>query len=72
VAGGSFFSAHIALKTLYMSFGHKVSESHAAAMVYDEVPDALRENESLETLHISSEDGFGDYLVFLALAQIQH
>jgi hypothetical protein len=38
-----------------------------------EFPDALRENESLETLHISRRSaGFGDYLVFLATCSAKY
>jgi hypothetical protein len=65
----SFLRTNTALKALHMSFDHNVSESHAAA-IQMEVLAALRENESLETLCLSSKDaGLEEYIVFVAAIQ---
>jgi hypothetical protein len=65
----SFLRTNTALKALYMSFDQNVLESHATA-IRMEVPAALRDNKSLETLSVPSKDArFEDYLVFIAALQ---
>jgi hypothetical protein len=65
----SFLRTNTALKYLYMSFDRSVSDSHATA-IRMELLAALRENESLETLHLSSKDaGLEEYIVFVAAIQ---
>jgi hypothetical protein len=58
----SLLRTNATLKTLYMAFEKNVTESHATA-IRMEVAAALRENESLETLSMTSLDaGLEDYL----------
>jgi hypothetical protein len=65
----SFLRTNTALKALYMSFNQIVSESQATA-IRMELPAALHENGSLETLSVPSKDaGFEDYLAFVAALQ---
>jgi hypothetical protein len=67
----SFLSTNTALKTLHMSFDHKVTQSHVTA-IRMEVLSALRENQSLEKLSLCSDyasNKFEDYLVFVAAIQ---
>jgi hypothetical protein len=54
----SFLRNSTALKTLYVDFEQNVTESHATA-IRMEVPAALCENESLETLSVNSKDARG-------------
>jgi hypothetical protein len=65
----SFLRTNTALKALHMKFEENVTESHPNA-IRMEVPAMLRENESLDTLNMSSEDArFEDYLEFVAAIQ---
>jgi hypothetical protein len=66
----AFLRTNTALKTLYMHFDYYVSESHAAA-IQMEVLTMLRENESLETLCMTSKDTrrFEDYPGYVAAIQ---
>jgi hypothetical protein len=65
----SFLRTNTALKALYMNFAYNVSESHASA-IRMELPTALHENESLETLYLYSKDaGLEDYPGFIAAIQ---
>jgi hypothetical protein len=66
----SFLRTHTALKALHIHFEENVTESHATA-IRMEVPAMLRENESLETLSMTSNDArFEDYLVFVDAIQL--
>jgi hypothetical protein len=65
----SFLRTNAALKTLEMDFHHNVTRSHATAIRMD-IAAKLCENESLETLVISSKGAsFQDYLVFVPAIQ---
>ncbi len=69
VCGGRL-RENTALKTLCIDFGDNETESHATA-IRMEVLAALRENESLETLYLSSKDaGFECYLFFIAALKL--
>jgi hypothetical protein len=68
--GFSFLRTNTALKALHIDLGGNVTESHASA-IRMEVPVALRENKSLETISVVSEGAsFEDYLVFVATIQL--
>jgi hypothetical protein len=65
----SFRRTNKDLKLLDMDFDQNVTESHLTA-IRMEMAAALRENKSLETLFMPSEDaGFEDYLVFVDAIQ---
>jgi hypothetical protein len=65
----SFLRTNTALKTLDMRFRQNVTRAHATA-IRMEVPAVLCENESLETLSMTSKAArFEDYLVFVAAIQ---
>jgi hypothetical protein len=65
----SFLHTNTALKTLDMNFERNVTESNANA-IRMEVTAMLRENESLETLSMTSSDArLEDYLVCVAAIQ---
>jgi hypothetical protein len=65
----SFLRTNATLKSLHMSFEWNVTESHAAA-IRMQLPAALRENESLETLSmIFKNTRLEDYLELLGTIQ---
>jgi hypothetical protein len=65
----SFLRTNTTLKVLVMDFEENVTKAHATA-IRMEVLAILRENKSLETLAIPSDDAeFEDYVVFVAAVQ---